>query len=71
MLIEQAGGAASTGRERILTVEPDSLHQRIPLILGCKAEVDRIVRYHGFFDMGESTVLEAPLFNVRTLFRTA
>jgi fructose-1,6-bisphosphatase len=70
MLVEQAGGAASTGRERILTVEPDSLHQRVPLILGCKAEVDRIVRYHSFFDMGESA-LEAPLFNVRTLFRTA
>ncbi|HEX3441196.1 MAG TPA: class 1 fructose-bisphosphatase [Pseudolabrys sp.] len=71
MLIEQAGGAASTGRERILSVEPDSLHQRIPLILGCKAEVDRLVRYHASFDTGDTTVLEAPLFNVRSLFRTA
>jgi fructose-1,6-bisphosphatase len=71
MLIEQAGGAASTGRERILTIEPDSLHQRIPLILGCKAEVDRLIRYHAYFDTGDSTVLEVPLFNARSLFRTA
>ena len=32
MLIEQAGGAASTGRERILDVAPEALHQRVPVI---------------------------------------
>ena len=36
-IVEQAGGAASTGRERILEVAPDGLHQRVPVILGSKA----------------------------------
>ncbi|MFT3757402.1 class 1 fructose-bisphosphatase [Thauera sp.] len=46
MLVEQAGGAASTGRERILDVLPTELHQRVPVILGSKAEVERIAEYH-------------------------
>jgi fructose-1,6-bisphosphatase I len=45
-LVEQAGGAATTGRQRILEVEPTSLHQRVPVILGSKNEVERIVRYY-------------------------
>ncbi len=46
-LIEQAGGAATTGRERILSIQPDKLHQRVPVILGSKNEVDRVTSYHG------------------------
>ena len=46
LLVEQAGGAATTGRRRILDIAPDKLHQRIPVILGSKNEVDRITRYH-------------------------
>jgi fructose-1,6-bisphosphatase I len=46
MLIEQAGGAATTGRERILDIVPHKLHQRVPVILGSKNEVDRITAYH-------------------------
>jgi fructose-1,6-bisphosphatase I len=45
-LIEQAGGAASTGRERILDIQPQGLHQRVPVILGAKNEVERLVQYH-------------------------
>ncbi len=45
-LIEQAGGAASTGRERILDLMPTSLHQRVPVILGSRNEVARLVQYH-------------------------
>ncbi len=45
-IIEQAGGAASTGREPILDIVPHELHQRVPVILGSKQEVERIVRYH-------------------------
>lgn len=45
-IVEQAGGACSTGRERMLDVQPKGLHQRVPLILGSKSEVDRIVEYH-------------------------
>ncbi|MDO9596625.1 MAG: class 1 fructose-bisphosphatase [Azoarcus sp.] len=46
MLIEQAGGAATTGREHILDIIPSKLHQRIPVILGSKSEVDRVTGYH-------------------------
>ncbi len=45
-IIEQAGGACSTGRERILDIKPQGLHQRVPVILGSKNEVERIVGYH-------------------------
>ena len=45
-IVEQAGGACSTGRERILNLEPKDIHQRVPLILGSKNEVERIVNYH-------------------------
>lgn len=47
MLVEQAGGAASTGRQRILDIIPTHLHQRVPVILGSKSEVERIAGYHG------------------------
>jgi len=46
LLIEQAGGAASTGLQRILEIKPGKLHQRVPVILGSKNEVDRIAGYH-------------------------
>ena len=45
-IIEQAGGAASTGRERILAVSPTHIHQRVPVILGSRHEVERVVGYH-------------------------
>ncbi|MGR8998511.1 MAG: class 1 fructose-bisphosphatase [Gammaproteobacteria bacterium] len=45
-IIEQAGGACSTGRERILDIKPTGIHQRVPLILGSKNEVERIAAYH-------------------------
>jgi fructose-1,6-bisphosphatase I len=46
MLIEQAGGGATTGRERLMEVPPQRLHQRVPVILGSKSEVDRVTAYH-------------------------
>lgn len=46
MLIEQAGGAATTGRERILDLQPQKLHQRVPVVLGSREEVERVTRYH-------------------------
>ena len=45
-IVEQAGGAASTGRERIMDVQPHTLHQRIPVIMGSKNEVERVAAYH-------------------------
>ena len=46
MLVEQAGGAATNGRMRILDIAPDQLHQRVPVFLGSKNEVDAATRYH-------------------------
>lgn len=45
-IVEQAGGASSTGTQRALEVQPERLHQRCPVILGSKNEVERVVRYH-------------------------
>jgi len=45
-IVEQAGGACSTGRERIMELKPVGLHQRVPVILGSKNEVERVVSYH-------------------------
>jgi len=45
-LIEQAGGASTTGRQRIMDVDPTGLHQRIPVVLGSRNEVLRVTHYH-------------------------
>ena len=65
-IIEQAGGRASTGTERILDIAPRSLHQKTPLICGSREEVDRVIRlYSGQGFKGE----RSPLFGRRGLFR--
>ena len=46
LLVEQAGGAATDGRARILDIVPDRLHQRIPVFLGSRREVEAATRYH-------------------------
>ena len=45
-LVEQAGGAATNGRERILEIQPTKLHERVSVILGSKNEVERVTSYH-------------------------
>jgi fructose-1,6-bisphosphatase I len=45
-LIEQAGGAATNGRQRILDVSPSKLHERVSVVLGSKNEVQRVTDYH-------------------------
>jgi len=45
-LIEQAGGAATNGRQRILDIQPSQLHERVSVILGSKNEVERVTSYH-------------------------
>ena len=69
MLVEQAGGRGSTGSERVLDVMPTSLHQRIPLILGSRNEVERIERYHAEHVSGVDRPYSSPLFNERSMFR--
>jgi fructose-1,6-bisphosphatase len=69
LLVEQAGGSATTGRERVLGVMPSSLHQRVPVILGSREEVDRIDRYHSEHASGIDRPYTSPLFNERSMFR--
>ena len=45
-LIEQAGGAATNGRVRILEMQPSQLHERVSVVLGSKNEVERVTQYH-------------------------
>ncbi|TFZ05893.1 class 1 fructose-bisphosphatase [Ramlibacter henchirensis] len=45
-LVEQAGGAATNGRQRILDIQPKKLHERVSVILGSKNEVERVTKYH-------------------------
>ena len=67
MIMEQAGGRASTGREAMLTVQPTELHQRIGLVFGSKNEVERIERYHAEPSQAQDDA--NPLFTERSLFR--
>jgi fructose-1,6-bisphosphatase I / sedoheptulose-1,7-bisphosphatase len=69
LLVEQAGGRAITGYRRVLEVAPESLHQRVPLIMGSRNEVERIERYHAEYLSGTDNPFIEPLFNERSLFR--
>jgi fructose-1,6-bisphosphatase I/sedoheptulose-1,7-bisphosphatase len=64
-LIEQAGGGASNGRQRLMDVVPESLHQRIGFVFGSSEEVARIQRYH---DDEPLDNYQSPLFGKRGLF---
>lgn len=66
-LMEQAGGAASTGRARILDLAARDLHQRVPLIMGSCDKVQRVE--HLFASSAAVPVERAPLFAHRGLFR--
>ncbi len=68
-IVEQAGGRASTGRERVMEIQPSSLHQRVPLIFGSRNEVERIERYHRDQTSGQGPAFDDSLFNSRSLFR--
>jgi fructose-1,6-bisphosphatase I len=46
MVVEQAGGAASTGEQRILDVQPVSLHQKVPLIIGSRDDVREYTKFY-------------------------
>jgi fructose-1,6-bisphosphatase I/sedoheptulose-1,7-bisphosphatase len=66
MVIEQAGGRASTGTQRVLEVAPRRLHERSGFIFGAAGEVERLELYHREFNRRG---YDAPLFGVRGLFR--
>jgi fructose-1,6-bisphosphatase I/sedoheptulose-1,7-bisphosphatase len=64
LLVELAGGRASTGRDRVLDVAPTGLHQRVPLVFGAAEEVELVERHH------RADPADAPLYAHRGLFRT-
>jgi fructose-1,6-bisphosphatase I/sedoheptulose-1,7-bisphosphatase len=65
-LIEQAGGRATTGVERILDVVPHDIHQRVGLIFGSSQEVERIEAYHA---QPADEQIDIPFYGERGLFR--
>jgi fructose-1,6-bisphosphatase I len=67
LIMEQAGGVASTGRERILDLAAYSLHQRVPLVMGSSQEVRRVEELH--CDPLLVASVSAPLFARRGFFR--
>jgi fructose-1,6-bisphosphatase I len=63
-LMEQAGGRASDGKDSVLDIVPERLHQRVPLIFGSKVKVERVERYLASdLSWGE----KSPLFSRRGL----
>ena len=67
MIMEQAGGACTTGTQPMMDVEPVSIHQRVPLVFGSKTEVEEIAHYYrDTHSLGD----HSPLFSKRGLFRS-
>lgn len=64
MLVEQAGGRATTGQDPLLDQRPDTLHARTPFVFGTPDKVDRVTAYH---DLPEQEI--SALFGTRGLFR--
>ncbi len=60
-IMEQAGGMASTGRMRMLDVVPKQIHERQPIFLGCKRDVEMIVKLYERLDSGEPVAKKARL----------
>lgn len=66
MMMEQAGGLATDGEDRILDIQPKALDQHVPLVFGSSAKVERVRAFHdGTLPFGE----RSPLFGRRGLFR--
>jgi fructose-1,6-bisphosphatase I len=45
-IVEQAGGMATNGQQRILDIVPGKLHERVSVMLGSREEVERVTGYH-------------------------
>ncbi|MTV28674.1 hypothetical protein FTX61_25335 [Nitriliruptoraceae bacterium ZYF776] len=56
-IIEQAGGLATTGKERILDIQPTQIHQRAPIILGSKLDVEEALEYLGLRDCSKQDII--------------
>ena len=67
--VQQPLASRRCAATRLLEVIPESLHQRVPLILGSYNEVQRIERYHAEHACGADRPYSSPLFNERSMFR--
>lgn len=45
-IIEKAGGVATTGTERVLDIKPTSIHQRVPIFIGSKLDVEDVIELY-------------------------
>lgn len=69
LLIEQAGGQATDGDQRILDIKPVAVHQHIPLVFGSAKQVEAIANYQQDQQQNQGSETLAPLFNKRGLFQ--
>ena len=69
MLVEQAGGLATTGRQRIAQLQIRQTQELVPLIFGARSECERLERYHHEHDNGIEERYSSPLFKERSLFQ--
>ncbi len=69
MLVEQAGGLATTGRQRIAQLQVRQTQELVPLIFGSRSECERLERYHHEHDNGIDERYSSPLFKERSLFQ--
>jgi fructose-1,6-bisphosphatase I len=44
-IVEQAGGIATTGKQRVLELQPKKIHERCPVYLGCTRDVEKILEF--------------------------
>jgi fructose-1,6-bisphosphatase I len=58
MIAEQAGGLATDGQRRILDIQPQGVHQRVPLVVGSRTEVEEFLEY-----VAEATAVRRPHFD--------
>lgn len=57
-IVEQAGGKSSTGTERIMEIEPEKLHQRVPLFIGSNNMVEKVEEFISASNQAQHSILE-------------
>ena len=60
MIVEQAGGQATTGKVRVLDIVPTDIHERCPIFLGCNRDVDMLMSFLKKHEKSEEASAPAP-----------